>query len=111
MGARLLEERERACDEHVLEILNQPVAYAEAIVEVCKLYIESPLAFVSGVTASNVNKRMEHIVNHRIGAKLDVPKGSPRARSGSGTWRPHLRRHDDCAPSCPDAKARNIRPL
>jgi bla regulator protein blaR1 len=38
VGARLVDERERACDEAVLQAGNAPEVYAEGILEVCKLY-------------------------------------------------------------------------
>jgi bla regulator protein BlaR1 len=44
IGARLVTERERACDEDVLRLGNQPRVYAEAMLTVCRLYAESPLA-------------------------------------------------------------------
>ena len=44
--ARLLDERERACDEEVVNQGNPPGIYAEAILKVCKLYVESPLVCV-----------------------------------------------------------------
>ena len=37
VGAKLVEERERACDEEVLRQGSEPRAYAEAILNVCKL--------------------------------------------------------------------------
>ncbi len=54
VGERLIEERERACDEEVLRRGGSPRVYAEAILNVCKLYMELPLACVSGVTGSNL---------------------------------------------------------
>src|SRR5882724_7340359 len=39
IGARLVEERENACDEEVLRLGNQPRVYAEGILNVCKLYV------------------------------------------------------------------------
>ncbi len=48
IGKRMVEERERACDEEVLRLGNEPRVYAEGILNVCKLYMESPLACVSG---------------------------------------------------------------
>ena len=74
VGARLVEERERACDEYVLEAFGQPLAYAAGILNVCKLYVESPLACVPGVTASNVSKRIEDIMNNRIGVGLNFSR-------------------------------------
>lgn len=49
IGARLLEKRERACDEGVLSLGSDPHVYAEAILNICKLFVESPLVCVSGI--------------------------------------------------------------
>ncbi|HZQ53124.1 MAG TPA: M56 family metallopeptidase [Bryobacteraceae bacterium] len=62
VGARLLEERERACDEEVLRLGNSRHDYAEGILKVCKNYLESPLSCVSGVTGSNLKKRVQAIL-------------------------------------------------
>src|SRR6185437_13947349 len=43
IGARMIEERECACDEDVVSGGNAPDLYAEAIVKVCKWSTESPL--------------------------------------------------------------------
>src|SRR5262249_39720639 len=53
LGARLVEERERACDEEVVRLGNEPQVYAEGILHVCKTYIESPIACAAGVTGAN----------------------------------------------------------
>jgi beta-lactamase regulating signal transducer with metallopeptidase domain len=74
IGARLLEERESACDEEVLTLGNQPRVYADAILGVCKLYVESPLACVSGVTGADIRKRVEAIMANRIGLGLNYAK-------------------------------------
>jgi beta-lactamase regulating signal transducer with metallopeptidase domain len=74
IGARLVEERERACDEGVLSLGGEPRAYAEAILGVCKLYVESPLACVSGVTGADLRKRVEAIMTNRIGLSLSLAK-------------------------------------
>ena len=65
IGARLVEERERACDEEVLRLGNQASVYADAILHVCKLYLESPLACVSGVAGSDIRRRIEAIMSNR----------------------------------------------
>jgi uncharacterized protein (TIGR03435 family) len=67
---RLIEERERACDEAVLQSGNEAEVYAEGILNVCKFYIESPLACVSGVTGSDLKKRIIRIMTHRFGEHL-----------------------------------------
>lgn len=71
LGARLIDERERACDEEVLHLGNKPRAYAKGILNVCKLYVESPLACAPGVTGSNLQRRIEAIMRNRIGRKLN----------------------------------------
>jgi len=47
IGAKLIEERERACDEAVVSSGNPPRVYAEGILNVCKICLESPLACVA----------------------------------------------------------------
>jgi uncharacterized protein (TIGR03435 family) len=74
IGARLVEERERACDEEVLRLGNAPDDYAEAILNVCKLYVESPLACVSGVTGADLKKRIEVIMTNRLALKLNFTR-------------------------------------
>jgi beta-lactamase regulating signal transducer with metallopeptidase domain len=48
IGARMLEERELACDEEVLRMGCEPADYGEGILKVCRFYTESPLPCVSG---------------------------------------------------------------
>jgi beta-lactamase regulating signal transducer with metallopeptidase domain len=67
LGARLVNERERACDEHVLRTGGTPGTYAQGILNVCKRYVESPLASVSGVGSANVKQRIDAILANRIG--------------------------------------------
>ena len=74
IGARLLDEREHACDEDVISRGNQPGIYAEAILNVCKLYAESPLGCVSGVTGSDLRRRIEAIMRNRRAAGLSLAK-------------------------------------
>jgi len=69
---RLVAERERACDEAVVSAAADPQIYAEAILSVCKLYAELPLRCVSGVTGSNLKKRIRTIVSGRVGKKLNI---------------------------------------
>jgi hypothetical protein len=71
LGARLIEERERACDEEVLELGRERGVYAESILKVCEFCVESPLACVSGVTGADLKKRIVHIMSERVACKLD----------------------------------------
>ena len=65
IGARMMEERERDCDEAVLRRGNQPGAYARSIVQVCSTYVESPLACASGISGSDLKKRIREIMTWR----------------------------------------------
>jgi len=73
IGSRLVVERERACDEHVLRLGSDPRVYAEAIVNVCRYYVESPLVCMSGITGSDLKNRIIKIMAHRIGQNLTLP--------------------------------------
>jgi bla regulator protein BlaR1 len=70
IGARLVEERERACDEEVLRMGSEPAAYAGGILQVCEYCLESPLASVSGVTGADLMERIERIARNRLSPKL-----------------------------------------
>src|ERR1035438_281396 len=66
LGSRLVEERERACDEEVLQLGSEPSVYAESILKVCEFCVESPLACVSGVTGADLSKRVRSIMTLRL---------------------------------------------
>lgn len=70
IGARLIEERERACDESVLILGNEPREYADAILNVCKHYVRSPVVCVSGIIGSDLKWRIVHIMSRHIGQGL-----------------------------------------
>jgi bla regulator protein BlaR1 len=74
IGKRMVEERERACDEEVLRAGSEPRVYAEGILNVCKLYVESPLICVSGVAGSNLRKRIVAIMSNHVGARVSPAK-------------------------------------
>ncbi len=72
LGGRLVEERERACDEAVLQLGNQPRAYAESILKTCEFCVGSPLSCVSGVTGADLKKRIVRIMTQRGSRRLDL---------------------------------------
>ena len=74
MGVRLIDERERACDEEVLRAGSHAQIYAESILKVCEFYSESPLSCVSGVTGSDLKKRLQRIMKKHFGAGLSAWK-------------------------------------
>jgi beta-lactamase regulating signal transducer with metallopeptidase domain len=94
IGARLVDERERACDQEVLRTCGEPRIYAEGIVNVCKRYVESPLTCVPGVSGANVKNRIRDIMTNRGVAKLSVAQ-----RRSRRCWRDHGGRTNVC-PVC-----------
>ena len=82
IGARLVEERELACDETVLSLGNEPHDYAEGILHVCKSYLESPLSCVSGVTGASLKKRIHAILAGRVAPGLTSAKKLILAAAG-----------------------------
>lgn len=74
IGGRLIDERERACDEDVLDRVDSPHDYARGILNVCKRYAASPLSSVSGVGSANVRARIEAILAHRVGQAMGWSK-------------------------------------
>jgi uncharacterized protein (TIGR03435 family) len=72
LGARLIEERERACDEDVVRLGSDPEIYARSILETCRFQMESPVACVSGVTGSDLRTRIEQIMSHNSARFLSV---------------------------------------
>ena len=74
LGARLLDERERACDEAVLRLGIDPQIYSESILKICEFYVESPLLCASGVTGSSLKKRIEVIMRNRSPLLLSFPR-------------------------------------
>jgi bla regulator protein blaR1 len=70
IGACLIVEREYACDEAVLDLGSRRHIYAESILKVCEFCLSSPLTCVSGVTGSDLKKRMVHIMTDQIVHKL-----------------------------------------
>ena len=72
IGARLVEERERACDEEVIGSGGEPTVYAETILTACRVFIEAPRACVAGVTGSDLTKRIERIMSNAAARRLTV---------------------------------------
>jgi bla regulator protein blaR1 len=74
LGARLIEERERACDEEVLLLGNPPQVYAEGILKTCEFSVGSPLACISGVSGADLKKRIVDIMQKPVALKLGLGK-------------------------------------
>jgi bla regulator protein blaR1 len=72
MGMRLLNERERACDEAVLESGGDRQVYAESILKICEFCVGFPLPCVSGVTSADLKQRITRIMSDHLTRKLDL---------------------------------------
>jgi bla regulator protein BlaR1 len=65
LGGRLVEDRERACDEAVVDSGRERRVYAESILKVCEFCVESPLSCVAGVSGADLKQRIAQIMSHR----------------------------------------------
>jgi bla regulator protein BlaR1 len=73
VGRMLTQERELACDLAVLEEApsdDYPEHYAEGILNVCKLYSNSRLNCMVGITGANLRARVESILKNERPRKL-----------------------------------------
>ena len=82
IGRRLIEERERACDEAVLGEGSRPETYAQGILNICKFYAESPLLCASGVTGADLKKRIREIMTRRVSVRLTLARKLALAAAG-----------------------------
>ncbi|HEV2703222.1 MAG TPA: M56 family metallopeptidase [Steroidobacteraceae bacterium] len=72
LGKRMVDERERACDEWVLARGHAAGSYAEGILKVCEHYLQSPLSSAAGVGGGHLNRRIEVIMQNRLITRLSV---------------------------------------
>jgi bla regulator protein blaR1 len=72
VGSRLIDERERACDEAVVQAGGAAQVYAEGILSVCKFYVESPVGCVTGVTGADLKQRIGRIMAEHVARRLSL---------------------------------------
>jgi len=72
LGRRLMNERERACDEAVLAAGHDPRVFAEGILNVCRFYMRAPQASASALSGANLRMRIETILANRPTRRLGV---------------------------------------
>jgi len=65
LGARLINEREFACDESVLAAGNDAELYADSILKVCQFFRHSAMLGAAGVAGGALSRRIEQIMNCR----------------------------------------------
>ena len=68
---KLIEERERACDEAVLQAGGQPGVYAQSLLEACRFCIEPPLTCVSGLGGAQLRARVVRILRGCAWQQMD----------------------------------------
>ncbi|MGC1904659.1 MAG: TIGR03435 family protein [Candidatus Acidiferrum sp.] len=74
LGNRLVEDRERACDEAVVDSGREPHVYAESILKVCEFCVESPLPCVPGVSGADLKRRIASIMSDRPARALSLSR-------------------------------------
>lgn len=74
MESRMVQERERSCDEEVVEMVGGPEVYAESLLRACRFCLESPLACVSGIAGANFRNRMIRIMTNERGVRLSLTR-------------------------------------
>jgi TonB family protein len=72
LGARLVDDRERACDQGALALGAHPHTYAQSLLTVCRFSLRSPLPALTGITSSNLSQRVEAIMTYRSEGALDT---------------------------------------
>ncbi len=74
MESHLVLERERACDEEVVELVGSPEVYAESLLKACRFCLESPLVCVSGIAGADLRNRIIRITTDQRGARLSLTR-------------------------------------
>jgi uncharacterized protein (TIGR03435 family) len=70
IGVRLVDERERACDEAVVAAGRDRQVYAESLLKTCQFCVGTPVTCMAGVTGSDLKRRLTSIMTATPGARL-----------------------------------------
>jgi TonB family protein len=74
IGSRLIRERERACDQMVVQLGHDRETYAEGILKVCELYALSRSACAAGAGGDDLMQRITQIMRVEAMMKLRIGK-------------------------------------
>jgi TonB family protein len=74
LGARLVDERERACDEAVVRSGHDGRTYAKGILNVCEHYVATALKCAAGVSGADLKRRVVEIARNRPANDLPMEK-------------------------------------
>jgi bla regulator protein blaR1 len=72
--SRMLKERERACDEAVVQLAGRPEVYAEGLLKACRFCAEPPLICMSGITGADLRDRIIRIMTEHLVQKMDLSR-------------------------------------
>ena len=76
IGRRLLAERERACDEGVVQSGFDAETYARSLLQACRLEIEPSPAWTAGVGGGNLKLRIRRIMSDRAVRSLGIAESA-----------------------------------
>jgi bla regulator protein BlaR1 len=85
LGARMIEERERACDEGAIESGSDRLAYAESILKTWTFCALPSLMCVSGGRGASLKSRIISIVSGKQASRLDFRRKLLLAAAGVST--------------------------
>lgn len=74
LGFRLIDERERACDEMVVTLGHDRETYAQSILDVCEQYVATRLACAPGISGSDLKRRVIEIMNYKGVKQMEYTK-------------------------------------
>jgi beta-lactamase regulating signal transducer with metallopeptidase domain len=75
LGTKMVAERERACDEAVIQSGKNRQTYAEGLLKVCRLYLATP-GWSAGVSGGVLRQRIEEIMQNPVITRLSLAKKS-----------------------------------
>jgi len=75
VGRRLLAERERACDEAVVDGGVDAEPYARGLLQVCRFQVAPPPAWAAAMTGANLQRRIRRIMANDAARPLGVAGG------------------------------------
>jgi beta-lactamase regulating signal transducer with metallopeptidase domain len=75
LGTQMVAERERACDQAVIQSGKNRQTYAEGLLKVCRLYLATP-GWSAGVSGGVLRIRIEEIMQDPVLTRLSLAKKS-----------------------------------
>lgn len=85
IGSRLIDDRERDCDDAALRQGSQAKDYAQGIVRVCSAYVESPLSCAAGISGSELRKRIRGIMTWQASLPVTMRAKTTITIAAAGT--------------------------